>query len=113
MLNSTKKTKSMLLNLDVGQLKNKVGQREVIFQALAESGVQDFLYLGSWCEKDRDIRRRKALALKSLNMMDKIWKSKIDDSLRIMLFRATTEMVLSYRSQKWALKVKNLTGRIK
>ena len=100
MLNS-KKTKSMYLNVDVEQLKNEVG--EVILQALTESGDQDFLYLGSWCDKDRDIRTRKALAWKSLNKMDKIWKSKIDESLKIMLFRATTETILLYGSQTWAL----------
>ena len=99
MLNS-KKTKSMYLNVDVEQLKNEVG--EVILQALTESGDQDFLYLGFWCDKDRDIRTRKALAWKSLNKMDKIWKSKIDESLKIMLFRATTETILHYRSQTWA-----------
>ena len=100
MLNS-KKTKSMFLNVDMDQLKNEVG--EVILQALTESGDQDFLYLGSWCDKDRDIKTRKALAWKSLNKMDKIWKSKIDESLKIMLFRATTETILLYGSQTWAL----------
>ena len=68
MLNSRKKTKSMFLNVDVEQLKNEVG--EVILQALTESGDQDFLFLGSWCYKDRDIKTRKASAWKSLNKMD-------------------------------------------
>ena len=35
--------------------------------------------------------------------MDKIWKSKIDERLKIMLFRATTETILLYGSQTWAL----------
>ena len=35
--------------------------------------------------------------------MDKIWKSKIYKSLKIMLFRATTEMILLHRSHTWAL----------
>ena len=55
MLNS-KKTKSLFLNVDVEQLKNKV--EDVILQAL-ESGDHDFLYLGSWCNKDRDIKTRR------------------------------------------------------
>ena len=82
------------------KLKNEVG--EVILQALTESGYQDFLYLESWCDKERVIRTRKAPTWKSLNKMDKIWKSKIDESLKIMLFRATTETILLYGSQTWA-----------
>ena len=35
--------------------------------------------------------------------MEKIWKSKIDESLKIMLFGATTETILLYGSQTWAL----------
>ena len=70
MLNS-KMTKSMFLNVDVEQLNNEVG--EVILQALTENGDQDFLYWGSWCDKDRDIRARKTLAWKSSNKMDKTW----------------------------------------
>ena len=62
----------MFLNVDVEQLKKEV--EEVILQALTESGNQDFLHLGSWCDKDRDIRNREALAWKSLNKVEKIWK---------------------------------------
>ena len=89
LLRVEKECKSMFLNVDVDQLKNEVG--EVILQALTENGDQDFLYFGSWCDKDRDIKTRKALAWKLLNEMDKIWKSKIDERLKIMLFRATTD----------------------
>ena len=90
MLNS-KKTKSMFLNVDMEQLKNEVG--EVILQALTDNGDQDFFYLGSWCDKDQDIRTLKTLAWKSLKKMYKIWKSKIDESLKIMFLRATTETI--------------------
>ena len=85
----------------------------MILQALTESGDQDFLYLGSWCDIDRDIRTRKALVWKSLNKMDKIWRSNIDEKLKIMLFRATTETILLYGSQTCALtalEMKQLNG---
>ena len=63
--------------------------------------------MGSWCDKNRDIKTRKALerkAWKSLNKIDKIWKSKIDENLKIMLFRVTTtESILLYGIQTWAL----------
>ena len=72
-------------------------------QALTEKGEQDFLYLGSWCDKYRDISTRKALAWRSLNKLDKIWKSNLDEYLKLMLFRATTETILLYGSQTWAL----------
>ena len=35
--------------------------------------------------------------------MDKIWKGKIDENLKSMLCRATTETILLCRSQRWAL----------
>ena len=72
-------------------------------QVLTEKGEQDFLYLGSWCDKYRDISTRKALAWRSLNKLDKIWKSNLDEYLKVMLFRATTETILLYGSQTWAL----------
>ena len=55
-----KMTKSMFLNVDVEQLKNEVG--EVILQPFNKIGDQDFFYLESWCDKDRDTRTRKAQA---------------------------------------------------
>ena len=110
MLNSGK-TKSMFLNIDAEELKNGTG--DAILQALTESGDQDFLYLGSWCDKLRDMKTRKALAWRSLNKLDKIWKSNIDVNLKVLLFRATTETILLYGSQTWALTVaeeKHLNG---
>ena len=100
MLNSGK-TKSMFINLEYEQLTNEKG--DTILQALTEKGEQDFLYLGSWCDKYRDISTRKALAWRSLNKLDKNWKSNLDEYLKVMLFRATTETILLYGSQTWAL----------
>ena len=33
----------------------------------------------------------------------KIWKSNLDEYLKVMLFRATTDITLLYGSQTWAL----------
>ena len=41
-------------------------------QALIDSKEQDFEYLGSWTEQDRDVQTRKALAWQALN---KLWTS--------------------------------------
>ena len=91
----------MYINTEVESLINE--EHDEIRQALTESGDQDFKYLGSWCNKERDIATRKALAWRSLNKMDNIWKSQIDEKLKIMLFRATTETILLYGSQTWSL----------
>ena len=77
-LNSSK-TKAMYFNVDIEQLFTIDGN--AIGQALTASGDQDFKYLGSWCDKDRDIHTRKALAWKSLHKMKRIWKSDLDDKL--------------------------------
>ena len=45
--------------------------------------------------------------------MDKIWKSQMDEKLKLMLFKATTETILLYGSQTWTLTVaeeKSLDG---
>ena len=55
------KTKSMFINLEYEQLKNEKG--DAILQALTEKGEQDFLYLGSWCDKCRDISTKKGSGL--------------------------------------------------
>ena len=79
---------------------------EGIWQALTQSGGQDFKYLGLgyWCEKLRDIVNRKALG-RTLNKAGKILKSRIEEKLKLMLFRATTETILLYCSQTWSLTV--------
>ena len=62
----------MFFNVEVSLLSTVAG--EVVKQALTESGDQDFKYLGSWSEQERDINTCKALAWKALNKVDKIWK---------------------------------------
>ena len=74
----------MFLNTDAEELKNGAG--DAILQVLTESGDQDFIYLGSWCDKLKDMKTRKAIDWRSLNKMDKIWKSNIDVNLKVLLF---------------------------
>ena len=69
----------------------------MIFQALTENGDKESLNLGSWSGKDRDIRARKALTWKSRDKMDTIWRSKIDESLKIILCMVNTETILQRR----------------
>ena len=70
---------------------------------LQKPETQDFLYLGSWCTQDRDIRTRKTLAWKSFNKLNKVWSSKLSKRIKIQLFRATTETILLYGSSTWTL----------
>ena len=53
------------------------------------------------CEKDIRIRIAKAWA--ALNKLDKIWKSKLNVTLKMQFFRATVEPVLLYGSNSWTL----------
>ena len=98
---NAKKTMSMFINTGV-ELISTVGGCEVK-QALTESGDQDFKYLGSWCDKSRDMQTRKALAWKALNKMDKIWKSELAKSLKLRYFRAAVETILLFGCATWTL----------
>ena len=80
-------------------------------QSLTESGDQDFKYLGSWSEQERDINTRKALAWKALNKMDKIWMCELLDALKVRFFRVTVETILLYGSATWSLT--RLDGSLK
>ena len=52
------KTKTMFINTAVETITTIDGSD--VKQALTESGDQDFKYLGSWCDKSRDMQTRKA-----------------------------------------------------
>ena len=95
------KTKAMYYNINIQPLHSIDGTE--IKQALTVTGDQDFIYLGSWCTQDRDIRTRKALAWKSLHKLNKVWSSKLSRKIKIQLFRATTETILLYGSSTWSL----------
>ena len=98
---NVKKTKSMFFNVQSCSIYTSKGHE--IKQSLLENGDQDFKYLGSWCCKDRDIQTRKSLAWKSLNKMEKIWKSNLDTNLKVRLFRATIETILLFGCATWSL----------
>ena len=98
---NAKKTKAMFFNVECEPLQTLDGN--AIQQALTESGDQDFKYLGSWCNKERDIHVRKALAWKSLHKLKRIWKSDLVRAIKLQLFRATTETILLYGCASWSL----------
>lgn len=98
---NTGKTKAMFFNVSVQPLFCRDGTE--IKQALTDTGEQDFIYLGSWCTKDRDIHTRKALAWKSLHKLNKVWSSNMSRDVKLQLFRATTETILLYGSSTWTL----------
>lgn len=68
-----KKITGMFFNVDVELITTMTGH--IVEQALMESKVQDFKYLGSWTEQDRDVQTRKAQAWKVLNKLEKLWTS--------------------------------------
>ena len=66
--------------------------------------VTDFIYLGSWVNTtERDLSVRIAKAWVACNKLDKIWKSNLDRTLKILFFRATVESVLLYGAECWTL----------
>ena len=77
------KTEAMYFNTDIERI-NTIDGTE-IKQAFTNTGDQDFKYLGCWCDQDRDINTRKALAGQSLNKMFKNWKSSLSKNIKIQL----------------------------
>ena len=66
--------------------------------------VKDFMYLGSWVDSSqKDISTRIAKAWSTLSKINTIWKSPMNNSLKIQLFRSTVETVLLYGSNTWTL----------
>ena len=97
-----KKTKSMFLNSVFEIITTAEGNS--VKQALTEdTKEQDFKYLGSWSEKERDINVRKALAWRALHKLKPIWKSSLHNDFKMLLFRATVEAILLYGCGTWSL----------
>jgi hypothetical protein len=66
--------------------------------------VQDFKYLGAWvASTSQDIHVRKGLAWKSINKLQKIWKSDLPRHLKVNIFQTLVEPVLLYGSETWTL----------
>ena len=54
----------------------------------------------------KDINVRKALAWKACHKLSKIWKSKLQKSIKIKLFISTVESVLLYGCETWTITKK-------
>jgi hypothetical protein len=64
--------------------------------------IKDFKYLGSSLpDSFHDFKCRKAQAWVACNKLEKIWKSKLDRTIKIKFFRACVESILSYGSETW------------
>ena len=69
--------------------------------------VPDFKYLGAHImDSEKEFQIRKALAWTACNKMDKIWKSNLQNSLKINFFRATIEPILLYGAETWTMNSK-------
>ena len=59
-------------------------------------------YLGSYImNSEKDFKIRKALAWIACNKLEKIWRSNIQNNLKLNLFRSTVEPILLYGSETW------------
>ena len=66
--------------------------------------VKDFKYLGSSLpDSFHDFKCRKAQAWVACNKLEKIWKSKLDRTIKIKFFRACIESILLYGSETWTV----------
>ena len=66
--------------------------------------VHNFKYLGAWmASTSQDIHVRKGLAWKSINKLQKIWKSDLPRQLKVNIFQTLVEPVLLYGSETWTL----------
>ena len=98
---NSRKTKAMYFNVDTEPIHTL--EWLGIKRAITQQDDQDFKYLGSWCNKDRDIQSCKALAWKSLHKLNKVWTSGLSNTIKLKLFHATTETILTYGSSSWSL----------
>ena len=103
---NAKKTKGMTFNVDFETIQNLNGKD--VGQALTESGEQDFKYLGSWSDQNRDLQTRKALAWSVLNKMNKICKSVLPGWLKLRIVRAAVE---STAVRMWNLVFDKIGGK--
>ena len=54
----------------------------------------------------KDFKIRKALAWQACNALGKIWRSNLDNNLKVRLFRAAVESILLYGAETWTLTLK-------
>ena len=66
--------------------------------------VDNFKYLGAWIDDTaNDVKVRKALAWKSCNILNKIWKWSLCKSLKLRIFLTLVGSVVLYGSETWTL----------
>ena len=71
---------------------------------MQDTALDNFKYLLAWIDKTaNDVKVRKALALKSCNKLNKIWKYSLCKSLKLRTFLTLVESVLLYGSKTWTL----------
>ena len=66
--------------------------------------VNDFKYLGSMTSSaEVDVKCRKAVAWRTCNKLSRLWKSKLNRSIKIRVFCMVVESVLLYCLEMWTL----------
>ena len=66
--------------------------------------VEDFKYLGAYImDSHKDFRVRTALAWVACNKLEKIWRSNINNSIKVELFQSLVEPILMYGAETWTL----------
>ncbi len=74
--------------------------------------VENFKYLGAWMSSsEKDFEIRKAIAWSACHKLKTIWSSQLSRNLKVRLFRATVESVLTYNAETWTVN-KSLEKRI-
>ena len=101
LLLNTKKTKIMVLD------KNDTGA-DFLLDGQKIEVVRQFEYLGSLinnkCDSTTEIKRRLAIARKTTQSMENIWKSKgLSMNLKLRFLRACVFSIATYGSESWAM----------
>ena len=100
-----KKTEAMYFGIDNNQHIHTILNNEIKI-------VDNFKYQGSWMQSsEKNFNIRKALAWSAANKMKKLWKSRIRDSLKVRIFRATIETIYTYGAETWTT-TKTMNKRI-
>ena len=68
--------------------------------------VEDFKYLGSYTNTEKDTSCRIGMAWAAAHKLDKIWRSPLCRRTKIKLFKAAVESILLYGTESWAMYVR-------
>ena len=71
--------------------------------------VDDFKYFGSFimCSA-KDFSSRKGQAWNACNKLEKVWRSNLPNKLKLDLFKTVVQPILTYGSETWTLKAKEV-----